>query len=126
VRFYFLITRQVERLAHALNVSLRKKRANVRFKAHQFRHFAPSQRWIIRCRASKWLAFFPNTTVTKACRIGSESIQDAILQTPVIHATPKGLQRQGGALPLPEAAGVRAGTDAHAKNQEHLKEGTDV
>jgi hypothetical protein len=38
VRFDVIIACQVEPLDHALNVSLRKKRANVRLKARQFRH----------------------------------------------------------------------------------------
>ena len=35
-----IVTPQVEGLAHALNVSLRKERANVYLKARRFRHFA--------------------------------------------------------------------------------------
>jgi hypothetical protein len=38
VRFDFIIARQVEPLDHALNVSIRKKRANVCLKARRFRH----------------------------------------------------------------------------------------
>jgi hypothetical protein len=40
VLFDVIVTSQVERLAHALNVSLRKERANVRLKARRFRHCA--------------------------------------------------------------------------------------
>jgi hypothetical protein len=39
VRFDVIIACQVEALDHALNVSLRKKRANVGLKARQFRHW---------------------------------------------------------------------------------------
>jgi hypothetical protein len=35
-----IATSQVERLAHALNVSLRKERANIHLKARRFRHCA--------------------------------------------------------------------------------------
>ena len=38
--FDVIVTSQVERLAHALNVSLRKQRANVHLKARRFRHCA--------------------------------------------------------------------------------------
>jgi hypothetical protein len=40
VLFDVIVTSQVERLAHALNVSLRKERPNVRLKARRFRHCA--------------------------------------------------------------------------------------
>jgi hypothetical protein len=43
VLFDVIVTSQVERLAHALNVSLRKERANVHLKARGFRHCASSQ-----------------------------------------------------------------------------------
>jgi hypothetical protein len=39
-----IVASQVERLAHALNVSLRKERADVHLKARRFRHCA-SQVW---------------------------------------------------------------------------------
>jgi hypothetical protein len=38
--FDLIVTSQVERLAHALNVSLRKERSNVHLKARRFRHCA--------------------------------------------------------------------------------------
>ena len=38
--FDVIVTSQVERLAHALNVPFRKERANVRLKARRFRHCA--------------------------------------------------------------------------------------
>jgi hypothetical protein len=37
---YVIVTSQVERFAHALNVSFCKERANVRLKAGRFRHCA--------------------------------------------------------------------------------------
>jgi hypothetical protein len=40
VLFDVIVTSQVERLAHALNVPFRKERANVRLKACRFRHCA--------------------------------------------------------------------------------------
>jgi hypothetical protein len=40
VLFDVIVTSQVERLAHALNISLRKERANVHLKARRFRHCA--------------------------------------------------------------------------------------
>jgi hypothetical protein len=40
VLFDVIVTSQVERLAHALNVSFRKERANVHLKARRFRHCA--------------------------------------------------------------------------------------
>jgi hypothetical protein len=40
VPFDVIVTSQVERLAHALNVSLRKERANIHLKARRFRHCA--------------------------------------------------------------------------------------
>jgi hypothetical protein len=40
VLFDVIVTSQVERLAHALNVSLRKERANVHLKARRSRHCA--------------------------------------------------------------------------------------
>jgi hypothetical protein len=44
VLFNVIVTSQVERLAHALNVPLRKERANVHLIARRFRHCA-SQVW---------------------------------------------------------------------------------
>ena len=38
--FNVIVISQVERLAHALNVPLRKERANVHLKARRFRHCA--------------------------------------------------------------------------------------
>ena len=38
--FDVILTSQVERLAHSLDVSFRKERANVRLKARRFRHCA--------------------------------------------------------------------------------------
>ena len=38
--FDVIVTSQVERLSHALNVALRKERANVRLEARRFRHRA--------------------------------------------------------------------------------------
>jgi hypothetical protein len=40
VLFDVIVTSQVERLAHALNVSFRKERADVHLKARRFRHCA--------------------------------------------------------------------------------------
>jgi hypothetical protein len=40
VRLNIIMTRQVERLAHGVDVSVRKKRPNVRFKTRWFRHGA--------------------------------------------------------------------------------------
>jgi hypothetical protein len=40
VLFDVIVTSQVERLAHALNVSLGKERANVRLKARRSHHYA--------------------------------------------------------------------------------------
>jgi hypothetical protein len=40
VLFDVIVTSQVERLAHALNVSLRKERPDVHFKARRFHHCA--------------------------------------------------------------------------------------
>jgi hypothetical protein len=40
VGLHLIITREVKALDHALNVSVGKKRANVRLKARRFRHCA--------------------------------------------------------------------------------------
>jgi hypothetical protein len=43
VGFDFIITRQVKCLAHALNVTVRKKRANIRLITRGFRHCASQE-----------------------------------------------------------------------------------
>jgi hypothetical protein len=53
--FDVIVTPQVERLAHALNVSLRKERTNVRLKARRFRHRASHALEYMDARFPSWI-----------------------------------------------------------------------
>src|SRR5580692_1796522 len=48
--FDVIVTSQVERLAHALNVSLRKQRSNIHLKARRFRHLRLTGIGLYGCR----------------------------------------------------------------------------